>query len=143
LIREIKDYRKDKLYKTQLTTYIKAGNVMSKPDEIESLSFALNLLEVARLEKRNFNVIISKDTLGDKTFIFKNNGEVEIFENDQSYKFPALYGSVSFVVDLLSGPVPPKPKFSLKLSFGSSPSPSSSPKKKKIFKKPATLIKFS
>ncbi|MEW6088451.1 MAG: hypothetical protein AB1498_09125 [bacterium] len=134
LIREAKEYKKDRSYRTQLTAYVRAGNLISRPDEIETLSFAINLLEVARLEKRNLNVIISKDSLGDKTFIFKNNDEVEIFENNQSYKFPILEGLVIYIVELLSAPTPPKPKFSLGFSS----------KKKKIFKKPpASFIKFS
>ncbi|MDD5771835.1 MAG: hypothetical protein PHX78_00030 [bacterium] len=137
VLKEVREYSKSKSYKTQLTAYLKAGNLVSKADEIDNLSFALNLLEIARWQKRNFNVIISKDILGDKTFIFKNNDEVEIFENDKSFKFPVLYGMVDFVIELLAAPTPPKPKFSLGLSF-------SSKKKSKVFKKPPTaFIKFT
>jgi hypothetical protein len=138
LIKEVKEYNKNRSYKSQLTAYVKAGNLASKSDEIDTLSFAVNILEIARMEKRNFNVIITKDILGDKTFIFKNNDEVEIFENNQSFKFPILDGMVSFVIELLSAPTPPKPKFSLGLSF------SNKEKKSKVFKKPPTeFIKFT
>lgn len=126
LCNEIKKYEKNKIYRTQLTAYINPGNFMSKNNELESLSFSISLLEVARLERRNCMMMVASGESDWKTFIFKNTGQAGIFKNDQYAEFSFLDGLVALIEELLVG---------RQLPVGD--------KRKKIFKKPTEFIKFT
>lgn len=134
LCKEISGHKEDKIYETQLTAYVNPGSFVSRTGELESLSFSINLLEIARMQRRNCVMIVTNDKPSEKTYVFKNNGQVEVFENGQCLKFSFLEGMVALVGELLIGQQPKKQRFSLFSSGGA--------KRKKIFKKPAEFIKF-
>ncbi|MBI4651499.1 hypothetical protein HY745_09510 [Candidatus Desantisbacteria bacterium] len=134
---EMAGYDSSKRY-SPLTVCLQAGNPESSADELEIFAVSLGMLEVARLEKRNLMAIISGLSAGEKTYIFTPQ-EVTVLEKNESVKLDLVEGTVLFLTNLLSGPLPPKSKKFLNISFGSKPAET---KRKKIFKKKPTLIRF-
>lgn len=134
---EMAEYDPKKRY-SPLTVCLQAGNLESANNELEIFAVSLGMLEIARLEKRNLMAIISGLSAGEKTYIFTPQ-EVTVLEKNESIKLNLIEGTVLFLTNLLSGPVPPKSKKFFNLSFGSKPTET---KRKKIFKKKPTLIRF-